>query len=162
MAEPGEVLGAGGKVLALTDLSDVYMYVVSAGGHCREGGDGARSLALSSTPCPRIRSVASSPMCRPLRNLHRRQSRPAEERHNLSFRVKLQLDRERLRAYERLVKVGIPGMGYVRLDSNAQWPVALQPKPVETLPWNPTGTLESPRVPRSRKRSASSESPIQK
>ena len=27
MAEPGEVLPAGGKVLAMVDLSDVYMYV---------------------------------------------------------------------------------------------------------------------------------------
>jgi HlyD family secretion protein len=63
----------------------------------------------------------------------------AEERHNLSFRVKLQLDKEKLRNYERLVKVGIPGMGYVRTDEKADWPPMLQLKPPTEMPWAPTG-----------------------
>jgi HlyD family secretion protein len=63
----------------------------------------------------------------------------AEERHNLSFRVKLQIDRNRLRAYERLVKAGIPGMGYVRYNQSAAWPEQLQVKAVNQIPWNPTG-----------------------
>ena len=52
----------------------------------------------------------------------------AEERHNLTFRVKLQIDPERLREYEALVKTGLPGMGYVRYDENAPWPESLQTK----------------------------------
>jgi HlyD family secretion protein len=59
----------------------------------------------------------------------------AEERHDLSFRVKLQIDKERLRQYERMVKTGIPGMGYVRYDNTAAWPVALQVKPFPDVRW---------------------------
>ena len=51
----------------------------------------------------------------------------AEERHNLTFRVKLQIPRERLRQFEALVKTGSPGMGYVRWDDGHQWPAKLQP-----------------------------------
>ena len=63
-----------------------------------------------------------------------------EERHNLTFRVKLQIPRDRLRQYENLVKVGIPGMGYVRYDQSAAWPANLQPpaRIPENL-WAPTG-----------------------
>ncbi len=57
--------------------------------------------------------------------------------------MKLQLDRERLRQYEQLVKVGIPGMGYVRFDANSPWPPMLQQKPVSELPWKPTGSSEA-------------------
>jgi HlyD family secretion protein len=64
----------------------------------------------------------------------------AEERHNLTFRVKLQIPRERLRQYEPLVKTGLPGMGYVRWDQKAAWPEKLQAKatPPANL-WKPTG-----------------------
>ena len=44
----------------------------------------------------------------------------AEERHNLTFRVKLQIPKDRLRQFEPLVKSGLPGMGYVRFDNNAE------------------------------------------
>jgi HlyD family secretion protein len=63
----------------------------------------------------------------------------AEERHKLTFRVRLQIDRDRLRKFEPLVKVGLPGMAYVRIDHAAQWPETLQPKPIDPskLPWQP-------------------------
>ena len=68
----------------------------------------------------------------------------AEERHNLSFRVKLQIDPQRLREFEPLVKTGLPGMGYVRADTNAPWPESLQVKQVNPQNlWNPTGAAAS-------------------
>jgi HlyD family secretion protein len=61
-----------------------------------------------------------------------------EERHNLTFRVKLQIPADRLRQYEALVKAGVPGMGYVRIDGNAPWPAELQPPAkVPTNLWSP-------------------------
>ncbi len=54
--------------------------------------------------------------------------------------MKLQIDKERLRQYEALVKVGIPGMGYVRFDNNAAWPPMLQVNPNPQIPWNSTGS----------------------
>ena len=59
----------------------------------------------------------------------------AEERHNLTFRVKLQIpDKEKLRAYERMVKVGTPGVGYVQLDPSAEWPKNLHLRPPSEWP----------------------------
>jgi len=66
-----------------------------------------------------------------------------EERHNLTFRVKLQVDKARLRNWEQLVKVGLPGMGYVRWDQSAPWPADLQPKAVVPRNlWQPTGSSQ--------------------
>ena len=59
----------------------------------------------------------------------------AEERHNLTFRVKLQIsNKEKLREYERMVKVGTPGMGYVQLDPSAEWPKDLHLRPPSEWP----------------------------
>ena len=138
MAEPGEVLPAGGKVLSLTDLSDVYMYVflpATVAGKVALGSE-AR-IVLDAMPEYPIRTVVS--YVSPSAQFTPKTVETAEERHNLSFRVKLQLDKERLRQYERLVKVGIPGMGYVRFDNNAAWPPMLQAKPDAEIPWKTTG-----------------------
>jgi HlyD family secretion protein len=142
VAEPGEVVGAGGKVLTLSDLSDVYMYVflpTSVAGKVSLGSE-AR-LVLDAMPQYPIKAVVS--FVSPTAQFTPKTVETAEERHNLTFRVKLQLDKERLRQYEQLVKVGIPGMGYVRFDANTPWPAMLQQKPVSELPWKPTGSSEA-------------------
>jgi HlyD family secretion protein len=142
VAEPGEVLGAGGKVLLTYDLSDVYMYIflpTDVAGKVTLGSE-AR-IVLDALPDYPIRAyvsyVASTAQFTP------KTVETAEERHNLSFRVKLQLDKNRLAQYERLVKAGLPGMGYVRTDPNAPWPEKLQYKGVPEMPWQPTGTVGS-------------------
>jgi HlyD family secretion protein len=142
LAEPGEVLPAGGKVLALVDLSDVYMYLFlpePIAGKVALGSE-AR-LVLDAAPEYPIRAVVS--FVSPKAQFTPKTVETAEERHNLTFRVKLQLDKDRLRQYEPFVKVGIPGMGYVRLDSGAEWPSMLQVKPVPDRLWNPTGSTSS-------------------
>ena len=48
-----------------------------------------------------------------------------EERLKLMFRVKAQIAPELLRKYIQRVKTGLPGMAYVRLDANAEWPKTL-------------------------------------
>jgi HlyD family secretion protein len=142
LAEPGEVLPAGGKVLALVDLSDVYMYLFlpePIAGKVALGSE-AR-LVLDAAPEYPIRAVVS--FVSPKAQFTPKTVETAEERHNLTFRVKLQLDKDRLRQYEPFVKVGIPGMGYVRLDSGAEWPPTLQVKKVPDRLWNPTGSTSS-------------------
>ena len=142
MAEPGEVLGAGGKVLLVADLSDVYMYVFLPSGSAGkvEMGSEAR-IVLDAIPDFPIKAVVS--YVSPTAQFTPKTVETAEERHNLSFRVKLQLDKNRLREYEQMVKVGIPGMGYVRLDGNVAWPSQLEVRPASELPWKPTGATRS-------------------
>jgi HlyD family secretion protein len=143
LAEPGEVLPAGGKVLALVDLTDVYMYLflpepiagkVALGSPAR--------IVLDAAPEYPIRAVVS--YVSPEAQFTPKSVETAEERHNLTFRVKLQLDKSRLRQFEPYVKVGIPGMGYVRFDDSAEWPPMLQVKNVvPNQLWNPTSSENS-------------------
>jgi HlyD family secretion protein len=140
LAEPGEVLAAGGKVLALVDLSDVYMYLFlpePIAGKVALGSQGR--IVLDAAPEYPIRAVVS--YVSPEAQFTPKSVETAEERHNLTFRVKLQLDKSRLRQFEPYVKVGIPGMGYVRYDDSAEWPPVLQVKNVAPNQlWNPTGS----------------------
>ena len=116
--------GAGGRVYSIVDLSDVYMYVFlpeSVTGKVRS----ARKRASCWTRRRNIRSAPLSPYVSPMAQFTPKTVETAEERHNLTFRVKLQIPKERLRQYEALVKTGLPGMGYVRFDNGTQWPATL-------------------------------------
>ena len=142
LAEPGEILPAGGKVLALVDLSDVYMYVFLPEPIAGKVALGAEArIVLDAAPEYPIRAVVS--YVSPSAQFTPKSVETAEERHNLTFRVKLQLNKRRLRQFEPFVKVGIPGMGYVRLDNSAEWPQMLQVKAVPAQLWKPTGSTGS-------------------
>jgi HlyD family secretion protein len=138
LTEPGEVLPAGGRVFAINDLSDVYMYVYlpeSVTGKIPLGSE-AR-IVLDAAPQYPIRTFVS--FVSPVAQFTPKTVETAEERHNLTFRVKLQLDKDRLREWEPLVKVGLPGMGYVRWNTGAVWPAKLQWKPAPPNLWQSTG-----------------------
>jgi HlyD family secretion protein len=139
LSQPGEVLPAGGRVFAVNDLSDVYMYVYlpeTVSGKIPLGSE-AR-IVLDAAPDYPIRTFVS--FVSPVAQFTPKTVETAEERHNMTFRVKLQLDKDRLREWEPLVKVGLPGMGYVRWATNSAWPVKLQWKPVPPNLWQSTGS----------------------
>jgi HlyD family secretion protein len=144
LAEPGEVLGAGGRVYSLVDLSDVYMYVFlpeRVTGKLSMGSE-AR-IVLDAAPQYPIRAAVT--YISPTAQFTPKTVETQEERHNLTFRVKLQIPRERLRQYEALVKAGVPGMGYVRIDGKAPWPANLQPPAkIPANLWNPAGPPKGP------------------
>jgi HlyD family secretion protein len=52
----------------------------------------------------------------------------ANEREKLMFRVKARLDPALLEKYITYVKTGVPGMAYLRLDPEVEWPANLQIK----------------------------------
>ena len=134
LAEPGEVVAPGGKVLSTLDLSDVFMYVflpTTVTGKLALGAD-AR-IVLDALPGFPVKAQVS--YISPNAQFTPKTVETAEERHNLTFRVKLQIpDKEKLRAYERMVKVGTPGMGYVQLDPSAEWPTFLHLRPASEWP----------------------------
>jgi HlyD family secretion protein len=143
LAEPGEVLPAGGKVLNLVDLSDVYMYLFLPEPIAGKVALGSQArIVLDAAPEYPIRASVS--FVSPEAQFTPKSVETAEERHNLTFRVKLQLDKSRLRQFEPYVKVGIPGMGYIRYDDSAEWPPTLQVKNVAPSQlWNPTAAEDS-------------------
>jgi len=127
LAEPGEVLPAGGKLLSLLDLTDVYMTLflpetlvgrVAIGAQARIILDAAPQYVIPAT----VSYVAPEAQFTP------KTVETATERQKLAFRVKAQIDPELLRKYEPQVKTGLPGVAYVRLDAKADWPVKLQVK----------------------------------
>jgi HlyD family secretion protein len=133
LAEPGEVLPAGGRVYSLVDLSDVYMYIFLPERTTGKVALGAEArIVLDAAPQYPVRAFVS--YVSPMAQFTPKTVETAEERHNLTFRVKLQVDKTRLRQFESLVKAGIPGMGYVRLDKDVEWPADLRPK--ATVPQN--------------------------
>jgi HlyD family secretion protein len=146
LAQPGEVVAEGGKVLSTLDLSDVYMYVflpTNVTGKLSLGADSR--IVLDALPGYPIKAQVS--YISPNAQFTPKTVETAEERHNLTFRVKLQItNKEGLRALERMVKVGVPGMGYVQLDPSAEWPTNLHLRPPSEWPKLPeiaTGTTGS-------------------
>jgi HlyD family secretion protein len=127
MAEPGEVLAAGGKVVSLLDLTDVYMDVylpTDDAGRLRLGAE-AR-LIFDAAPqyvIPAIVNfVASEAQFTP------KYVETASEREKLMFRVKLQIPTDILRRYQDVVKTGVPGQAIVRVSPDAVWPETLAVK----------------------------------
>ena len=143
-AQPGEVLGPGGKVLTLDDLADVYMYVFLPTDSVGKVALGSEArIVLDAVPNYPIRAVVS--FISPNAQFTPKTVETAQERHNLTFRVKLQIPKERLRQFEQFVKAGVPGMGYVRLDPSVDWPSQLQWKDPTNAPWwKATSSSSSP------------------
>lgn len=132
LAEPGEVLGAGGKVLTLVDLTDVFLPIflpTEQAGRVRIGAD-VRIVfdALPGVSVPaKVSFVAARAQFTP------KEVETRTEREKLMFRVKVRIDPELLRRHRDLVKSGVPGVAYVRLVPDAPWPAWLPPS-VETAP----------------------------
>jgi HlyD family secretion protein len=140
LAQPGEVVGAGGKVLTLLDLSDVYMTVFLAESAAGSVAIGAEArLVLDAVPqyvIPAIVSfVASEAQFTP------KTVETSDERQKLVFRVKVQVDPALLRQYQAQVKSGVPGVAYVRTRADASWPASLQPRlPGDAAPGGSPGS----------------------
>lgn len=125
VARVGEVVAAGGRVLNLVDLSDVYMTFflpTAAAGRVALGTE--VRLVLDAAPQyvipARVSFVADVAQFTP------KTVETASEREKLMFRIRAQIPPELLRKYLKHVKTGLPGMAYVRLDPNAEWPSHLR------------------------------------
>ena len=124
VAQPGEVLAAGGRVLNLLDLSDVYMtfFVPEVAAGRLALGSEVR-LVLDTAPDyvvpARISFVASQAQFTP------KTVETASERQKLMFRVRAQIPPELLQRYLEQVKTGVPGVAWIKLDAAADWPDSL-------------------------------------
>ena len=128
IAEPGEVLGAGGKVLNLVDLSDVYMTFfvpeiaagrIALGSEARIVLDAAPGRVIPA----KVSFISSTAQFTP------KTVETASERQKLMFRVKARIAPELLQKNLRNVKTGLPGVAWLKLDPNASWPAELKGQP---------------------------------
>jgi HlyD family secretion protein len=121
IAQVGEVLGAGGKALNLVDLADVYMtFFLPEKAAGRVGLGSEVRIVLDAAPQfvipAKVSYVASTAQFTP------KTVETASERQKLMFRVKAQFDRELLQKHLKMVKTGLPGVAWLKLDPQAQWP----------------------------------------
>lgn len=125
VAQPGEVLAAGGRVLNLVDLSDVYMTFflpTGAAGRVALGAD----VRLVLDAVPQYVILAKATFVADVAQFTPKTVETAEERAKLMFRIKAHILPELLVKHIKDVKTGLPGMAYVRLDPDVQWPAELQ------------------------------------
>ena len=120
LAEPGEVLPAGGRVITLLDLSDVTMRVFLPTAEAGRAAMGAPARVIldahRETPLPaRVSFVAREAQFTP------KEVETESVREKLSFRVEVRLQNP----YEVPVNPGAPGVAWIRLDENGEWPEAL-------------------------------------
>jgi HlyD family secretion protein len=116
LAEPGEVMPNGGKVLTVIDSTDIYMNVYLSEQYA--GGiplGGEAKVVLDAIPdrqfLARVVYVSEKAQFTP------KEVEATEERQKLVFRVKIrfqEFDDPRL-------KPGMPGVAYIRLNPSAQW-----------------------------------------
>ncbi len=125
LAEPGEVLGSGGKVFSLLDLTDVYMSIylpTSEAGKVTIGSEARIILdAIPQYTLPaKVTFVSAQAQFTP------KSVETRDERDKLMFRVKVKLDPQLLKDHIEQVKTGVPGLAYVLLAPEKEWPALLQ------------------------------------
>ena len=125
LARTGEFVPAGGKVLTILDLNDVYMTIflpASTAGKLEIGGEARIVL----DPIPQYVIPASVSFVATDAQFTPKSVETKEEREKLMFRVKLKLDPQILKEYARRVKTGVRGLGIVRTDPMTPWPSQLK------------------------------------
>jgi HlyD family secretion protein len=127
VAQIGEIVAGGGRVLNLVNLSDVYMTFflpetvagrVALGSDVRIVLDAAPDFVIPA----KVSFVADVAQFTP------KTVETASERQKLMFRVKARIDPALLDRHIAQVKTGLPGMAYVRVDRAVEWPANLAVK----------------------------------
>ncbi|WP_417669084.1 HlyD family secretion protein [Roseibium sp.] len=121
LAEPGEVLAAGGRVVTLLNLADVYMTVflptadvgrIFIGAEARIVIDAVPEFVIPAS----VSFVSADAQFTP------REVETRAEREKLMFRVKIRIPPELLREHVEKVRTGLPGVAYVMMAPGTAWP----------------------------------------
>ena len=121
VAQPGEMIAAGGRVMNLIDLSDVYMTFflpetvagrIAIGTEVRIVLDAAQNVVIPA----KVSFVADTAQFTP------KTVETESERQKLMFRIKAKIDPALLQKHIQQVKTGLPGVAYIKIDDNAAWP----------------------------------------
>jgi HlyD family secretion protein len=127
IANIGEVLPAGGKVFTILDTSYVYMDVylsTQEAGKVKIGTDARIVLDAH----PNIAIPAKVLFIAAQAQFTAKIAETQSDRYLLMFRIRVKIDPERVRALQLdpAAAWGLPGVGYIQLDSTVTWPPWLQ------------------------------------
>jgi HlyD family secretion protein len=127
LVQPGEVVGPGGRLVTILDLTDVYMTIflptgeagrVALWSEARIVLDAIPNYVIPAT----VSFVAAEAQFTP------KTVETASEREKLMYRVKLSIDPKLLETYRDYVKAGLTGTAYVKIVPNVAWPPYLNPR----------------------------------
>jgi len=124
LAEPGEVLAAGGKALTLVNLDDIYMEIFLPAEQAAAVKIGAEGRVTVDYDPRAIAGQVS--FVSPEAQFTPKQVETKSEREKLMFRVKIQLPKDVVGQYIERIKTGVRGVGYVKVKDTAVWPARLQ------------------------------------
>lgn len=126
LAQPGEVIAAGGRVVTMLDVSDVFMTIflptlevgrVALASEARIVLDAAPQYVVPAS----VSFVAGEAQFTP------KYVETRNEREKLMYRVKLKIDPKLLDAYRDYVKAGLTGTATVKTAADAAFPERLRP-----------------------------------
>ncbi|MDO8827702.1 HlyD family secretion protein [Methylophaga sp.] len=121
IAQPGEVIAAGGRVLNLVDLRDVYMTFflpTSKAGRLALGTE----VRIILDAAPNYVFPANVSFVADVAQFTPKTVETASEREKLMFRVRAQIPKDLLDANILRVKTGLPGMAFILEDVQGDWP----------------------------------------
>ncbi|ODN65819.1 MULTISPECIES: HlyD family secretion protein [Methylophaga] len=121
IAQPGEVIAAGGRVLNLVDLRDVYMTFflpTNRAGRLALGTE----VRIILDAAPNYVFPANVSFVADVAQFTPKTVETASEREKLMFRVRAQIPKDLLDANILRVKTGLPGMAFILEDSQGEWP----------------------------------------
>jgi len=121
LAEPGEVLAAGGKAVTIVNLEDVYMEIFLPSAEASSVKIGSEGR-ITTDYAPGKSVVGHVTFVSPEAQFTPKEVETKSERDKLMFRVKIQIPRELVSQYIEAIKTGVRGVGYVKLREDAQWP----------------------------------------
>lgn len=121
LVQPGEVVAAGGRLVTVLDLSDVFMTIFLPTGEAGRVALGSEArIVLDAVPDAvfpaKVSFVAGEAQFTP------KAVETTNERQKLMYRVKLGIDPKLLETYHDYVKAGLTGNAYVQVNANAAWP----------------------------------------
>ncbi|WP_374571297.1 HlyD family secretion protein [Phenylobacterium sp.] len=124
VAQPGEVVAGGGRILNLVNLGESYITFFlpeTVAGRVALGTD--VRIVLDAAPDyvipAKVTFIADVAQFTP------KTVETASERQKLMFRVKARIDPALLQKHISRVKTGLPGVAYVRVDARTAWPAKL-------------------------------------
>ena len=120
LAHEGEVLSAGGRAMNLVDLTDVYLTFflpTVIAGKVKIGSE----VKLVFDAAPNFAINAKVTFIDPVAQFTPKSVETQVEREKLMFRVKANIDAKLLSKHLELVKTGVPGVAWVKVDPNADW-----------------------------------------
>lgn len=143
LAEPGEVVGGGGKILTIVNYEDIYMeiFLPAHQAHLVNVGSDARlKLDIWDFGIPaRVTYVSPESQFTP------KQVETESERDKLMFRIKIRPEQALITHNVERVKAGLRGVAYVHLDGfpEPDWSALLPDMPPEALPEAPASANDS-------------------